>query len=240
MAEELLRAAGLRRIYQLGGREIRALDGVDLRLERGEYLRIVGPSGSGKSTLLNLLAGLDRPSDGTIAFSSAGLLSEMSPAALAAYRAREVGVVFQSFNLITHRTALQNVELGLLFLGVPREERLRRARAMLDRLALGARCDHRPGDLSGGEQQRVALARALVKEPALLLADEPTGNLDREISGEIAGLLRELNRRGLTIVLVTHDIALARGDVDRTVHMDYGRIVSEERPESHGAPGRRT
>lgn len=225
MAAELLRVSGLRRVYELGGQEIRALDGVDLTLRRGEYLRLVGPSGSGKSTLLNLMAGLDRPTAGTIATAD-GVLSEMSPRELAAYRARQVGIVFQSFNLIPHRTALQNVELGLLFLGVPRETRLARARAMLTRLGLGARWQHRPADLSGGEQQRVALARALVKEPPLLLADELTGNLDREISGEIAGLLAELNRRGLTVVLVTHDIDLAVADADRTLRMEYGKIVS--------------
>jgi putative ABC transport system ATP-binding protein len=236
LAGELLRVVGLHRIYELGGQQIRALDGVDLRLQRGEYLRVVGPSGSGKSTLLNLMAGLDRPTSGTIT-TQAGVLSQLPSRDLAAYRARQVGIVFQSFNLISHRSALQNVELGLLFLGVPREERLARARATLERLGLGDRCDHRPADLSGGEQQRVALARALIKDPPLLLADEPTGNLDRGISEGIARLFAELNRRGLTIVLVTHDPDLAATDADRTLRMDYGKIVAESSGTSAGPHG---
>lgn len=221
----LIRAVGLSKIYRLGGQEIRALDGVDLTLHAGEYVRLVGPSGSGKSTLLNLIAGLDAPTSGSIVTPD-GVLSEMSSRELAAYRARRVGMVFQSFHLIPHRTALQNVELGMLFLGLPRAMRVRRAHEVLARLGLGARCEHHPADLSGGEQQRVSLARALAKEPAVLLADEPTGNLDRAISGEIAELFADLNRRGLAIVLVTHDPELAARDCHLTLRMDYGRIVS--------------
>lgn len=224
----MLRAEGLEKVYRLAGQEIRALDGVDFTLERGEFVRLFGASGSGKSTLLNLLAGLDRPTGGRIQGPD-GVLSEMSARRLAAYRARRVGMVFQSFHLIPHRTALQNVELGMLFLGWPRAERMARAEATLAQLGLGARLHHRPSDLSGGEQQRVALARALAKRPDLLLADEPTGNLDRETTLEMAELLARLHAEGLTIVLVTHDPTLAEASVGRTLRMRYGRIVGEER-----------
>jgi putative ABC transport system ATP-binding protein len=222
----MLRAGGLTRIYRLGGQEIRALDGVDVEIRDGEYLRVVGASGSGKSTLLNLLAGLDTPTAGRIA-TPEGILSELSPRRLAAYRARVIGMVFQTFNLIPHLTALQNVELGMLFLGLAREDRRRRAGAMLERLGLADRMRHRPQDLSGGEQQRVALARALAKGPSLLLADEPTGNLDQTTSAEIARLLASLHAEGLTVVLVTHNLALAAAEADRTLEMSYGRIVRE-------------
>ncbi|MFH1143567.1 MAG: ABC transporter ATP-binding protein [Candidatus Eisenbacteria bacterium] len=229
----MLHAKGVTKVYQQGGAEIRALDGVDLEVFEGEYLRILGASGSGKSTLLNLLAGLDRPSGGRIE-TPLGVLSEMPPRALAAYRAAWVGMVFQSFNLIAHRTALQNVELGMLFLGLPKAERLRRARETLAELGMGDRLHHRPADLSGGEQQRVALGRALAKRPRLLLADEPTGNLDQATADSLAGLFNRLNRNGLTILLVTHDTDLAAADAGRTIAMHYGRIVSEavrgERP----------
>lgn len=222
----MLRVGGLTRIYRLGGQEIRALDGVDLEVPDGEYLRIVGASGSGKSTLLNLLAGLDTPTAGQIS-TPVGALSELSPRRLAQYRARVVGMVFQTFNLIPHLTARQNVELGMLFLDLPRAERQRRSLAMLERLGLADRVHHRPQDLSGGEQQRVALARALAKAPTLLLADEPTGNLDQTTSAEIARLLASLHAEGLTVILVTHNLALAASEADRTLEMSYGRIVRE-------------
>jgi len=153
----------------------------------------------------------------------------MSPARIAAYRAEQVGMVFQSFNLIPHRTALQNVELAMLFARIPLAERLRRAAAMLDRLGLGDRLHHRPADMSGGEQQRVAFARALVKRPRLLLADEPTGNLDQQTCLDVARLLREANAEGVTVLLVTHDPELADSDADRTLRMQYGQIVEERR-----------
>jgi len=224
----MLKTRHLTKVYRLGGQEVRALDGVDLAIETGEYVRVIGSSGSGKSTLLNLLAGLDSPSDGTIE-TSEGILSEMSPARIAAYRAEQVGMVFQSFNLIPHRTALQNVELAMLFARIPLAERLRRAAAMLDRLGLGDRLHHRPADMSGGEQQRVAFARALVKRPRLLLADEPTGNLDQQTCLDVARLLREANAEGVTVLLVTHDPELADSDADRTLRMQYGQIVEERR-----------
>jgi putative ABC transport system ATP-binding protein len=222
----MLHAERLRRIYQLGGQEIRAVDGVDLSIREGEYLRIVGASGSGKSTLLNLIAGLDRPTEGRID-TPVGDLSSLPGRELAGWRSNHVGMVFQTFNLISHRTAVQNVELGMLFGGIPRKERHRRAAATLEQLGLGGRLHHRPRDLSGGEQQRVALARALVKRPKLLLADEPTGNLDQDNAVQIAESLAALSREGMTIVLVTHDPSLAVDDVHRTVRMSYGKIVEE-------------
>lgn len=230
----MIRVRALRRIYNLGGREVRALDGVDFDLREGEYLRIVGASGSGKSTLLNLLAGLDRATSGTIE-TPMGELSSLPPRDLALWRSRQVGMVFQSFNLIPHRTALQNVEIALLFGGAPRESRRRRAIAQLERLGLGDRLHHTPADLSGGEQQRVAVARALVKEPRVLFADEPTGNLDQENSLLTARTLAELNRTGMTVVLVTHDPALADGTAHRTIRMNFGRIVCESAGKAEGA-----
>jgi putative ABC transport system ATP-binding protein len=224
----MLKAKNLTRLYHLGGQEVRALDGVSTEIGDGEYLRVTGPSGSGKSTLLNLLAGLDSPTSGVVE-SPAGVLSAMSSRQLAEYRARWVGMVFQSFNLVPHRTALQNVELGMLFLDIPRRERERCAEETLGRLGLGARLHHRPADLSGGEQQRVAMARAIAKQPRLLLADEPTGNLDQQTSQQIADLLKDLNGEGLTVVLVTHDLELAAADAHRTLRMDYGKIVEETR-----------
>lgn len=224
----MLQAEKLTRLYQIGGQEIRALDGVDLRIDAGEYVRILGASGSGKSTLLNLLAGLDRPTSGRIT-TPAGDLATLSRRELARWRAQSVGMVFQTFNLIPHRTALQNVELALLFAGIPRAEREARAREWLVRVGLGARLAHRPSDLSGGEQQRVALARALVKQPRLLLADEPTGNLDRDNATAIASFLSEASRAGVTVLLVTHDAELAAGDVHRTIRMHYGAAVEEPR-----------
>jgi putative ABC transport system ATP-binding protein len=214
---------GLRRVYMRGHQQVRALDGIDLDIGTGEFLGVIGSSGSGKSTLLNLLAGLDTPTEGTIEVDGR-LLATMSRRELARYRAHRVGMVFQTFNLIGHRTALQNVELGLYFTDLPRSQRRPRAAAMLERLGLGNRLDHRPADLSGGEQQRVALARALVTEPDLLFADEPTGNLDQENTEEIAELLRHLHADGLTVVLVTHDREFAGSLTQRTIRLHYGRL----------------
>jgi len=199
------------------------VDEVDLDVPQGEFLAVVGASGSGKSTLLNLLAGLDTPTSGTV--EADGLhLAELTRRQLAAYRAERVGMVFQSFNLIPHRTALQNVELALYFNHVRPDARRERARHLLTRLGLEDRLDHRPADLSGGEQQRVAIARALIKQPRLVLADEPTGNLDRENADAIMALLAELNREGLTVILVTHDLDLATQNATRVIRMHYGRF----------------
>ncbi|MBN1827478.1 MAG: ABC transporter ATP-binding protein [Candidatus Eisenbacteria bacterium] len=226
-----IRAADVRRYYRRGPQTVRAVDGVDLEVGRGELLAVTGASGSGKSTLLNLLAGLDTPTAGRIEVEGRPLGS-LSRRELAAYRARRVGIIFQFFHLIPHLTALQNVEAALLFLPVTRRERRRRAAESLERLGLADRIDHRPADLSGGEQQRVAAARALVKEPEALFADEPTGNLDRENAGAIADLLSGARDRGLAVVLVSHDGEMAGRIADRVVTMRYGRIRDD------GGPGR--
>ncbi len=199
------------------------MDGVNLRIAEGEFIAIVGPSGCGKSTILNLLAGLDTPTEGRVEFEGVAL-SALGRKELAAYRARCVGMVFQSFNLMPHYTAAENVELALYFTDVPRRERRSRAEEILDRLGLADRRTHRPPDLSGGEQQRVAIARALVKSPRILFADEPTGNLDRRNSEEIARLLTRLNGEGLSIVLATHDLEMARTYAHRSLGMSYGRL----------------
>jgi len=224
MKDAWITTSRLCRYYRRGPTEVRAVDGVDLTIGRVEFLGIVGSSGSGKSTILSLLAGLDTPTSGRIEIDGVALGS-LTRRELAAYRAHRVGMVFQSFNLISHHTAQRNVELALYFNGVPRRERPGRAIAMLEQLGLGDRLDHRPADLSGGEQQRVALARALVKKPEVLFADEPTGNLDQDNTDQIAQLLTDLNRDGLTVVMVSHDLELARRCAGRTVRMVYGRLV---------------
>ena len=238
----LLAAQALCRHYRRAGHVVRAVDAVDLAVARGEFLAIVGASGSGKSTLLNLLAGLDTPTAGSVRVDGRAL-DALSPRERAAYRARRVGMVFQAFNLLPHLTALQNVALALCFGAEPPAGRRARAAAVLERVGLGERMDHRPLDLSGGEQQRVALARALVKGPELLFADEPTGNLDAKSAAAIAALLADSHWQGLTIVLVTHDLALARHAAGRLVRMHYGRVVDGEAndpppraPAAGGAP----
>jgi putative ABC transport system ATP-binding protein len=231
--ETWLRTFDLCRYYRRGLHEVKAVDGVHLTVGRGEFVGIVGASGSGKSTILNLLAGLDTPTSGRIEVDGV-VLGNLTRRELAAYRAQKVGMVFQSFNLISHRSALANVELALYFDDTPRRERRQRAAAMLERLGLSDRLDHRPADLSGGEQQRVAMARALVKQPQLLFADEPTGNLDQDNSQQIATLLTELNTQGLTVLLVTHDLELARRRVHRCFSMNYGRIVDETKARPRG------
>jgi len=231
MTSTFIETNRLCRTYRRGPHVVRAVDEVDLTVSRGEFLAIVGASGSGKSTILSLLAGLDTPTSGKIEIDGVALNS-LTRRELSAYRARRIGMVFQSFNLISHHTALHNVELALFFNGTARKERRRRAEDILDRLGLSDRLEHRPADLSGGEQQRVAMARALVKRPDILFADEPTGNLDRENSIQIASLLGELNGSGLTIVMVTHDMSMAERAAHRLVRMDYGRIVSPPTGES--------
>jgi ABC-type lipoprotein export system ATPase subunit len=221
-----LRAAGLHRYYRRGPQEVRAVDGIDLCLPQGEFLGIVGASGSGKSTLLNLLAGLDTPTSGRIEVEGT-TLGTLSRRELAAYRAQRVGMVFQSFNLIPHHTALRNVELALYFNHTPVRERRHRAVEILERLGLSDRMDHRPGDLSGGEQQRVAIARALVKKPDILFADEPTGNLDQDNATQIVQLIADLNRDGLTVIVATHDLAMMQRHAHRIIRMNYGRLVEE-------------
>ncbi|MDH4156551.1 MAG: ABC transporter ATP-binding protein [candidate division Zixibacteria bacterium] len=233
MSSEWIRTVALCKHYHRGPQTIKAVDDVSLGIERGEFLGICGASGSGKSTMLNLLAGLDSPTSGSIEVDGR-LLGSLSRRQLAAYRAHRVGMVFQSFNLIGHRTAQENVELALYFNNTPHRERRVRAAEVLEQLGLGDRLGHCPADLSGGEQQRVAIARALVKRPEILFADEPTGNLDQENSQQICRLLASLNRGGLTVIIVTHDIDLAEKYTTRTIRMHYGAVVSDVKGSTTG------
>lgn len=226
MPQHWIHTSGLCRYYKRGDHEIRAVDGVDLSIGKGEFTAVVGSSGSGKSTLLNLLSGLDTPTSGHIEVDGQRL-DQLSRRDLSRYRAEKIGMVFQTFNLVTSRTALGNVELALYFNQTSRRKRRELAKDILSRLGLSERMGHRPNDLSGGEQQRVALARALVKQPEILFADEPTGNLDQQNAAAIADLLTELNEDGLTVLLVTHDMDLAEKTAGRIVRMHYGKIVEE-------------
>jgi len=227
----LVEIRGLVRRYGKGHAAVEALRGLDLDVADGELLAVLGRSGSGKSTLLNLLAGLDSPTTGSVRVAGEDLAS-LSGDGLARYRSRRIGIVFQSFHLLPGRTALANVAMPLVLDGVPPAERRRRAREALASVGLGHRTDHAPAQLSGGEQQRVAIARALVRGPAMLVCDEPTGNLDSATAAEVTDLLLRLHRDdGVTIVLVTHDRALARRCATRIVEMADGRVVAEEVPE---------
>ncbi len=229
-SEAYLRTTDLSRHYRRGPSVVRALDGVSIAIARGEFLGIVGSSGSGKTTLLNLLAGLDTPTSGTVEIDGVPLTS-LSRRQLSAYRAKKVGMIFQSFNLISHYTAVQNVETALYFNGSTPRERRSLATGVLEQLGLGDRLQHRPADLSGGEQQRVAVARAIVKKPEILFADEPTGNLDYDNAVQIITLLGGLHRDGLTIMLVTHNLELAKDQTNRVIRMQYGRVLPE--PHAH-------
>ena len=204
MTPALVELEKVSKIYRLGEVDVPALRGVDLSVQAGDFLALMGPSGSGKSTLLHILGLLDRPTTGKVLWEGQDV-TRLNGAKLAELRGRRIGFVFQMFNLVHNLTALENVELPLIFLGVPARERRKRAEETLVRLGLGDRLRHRPSQLSGGQQQRVALARALVTDPALLIADEPTGNLDTATGREILGLFRELNEQGRTVVLATHD-----------------------------------
>lgn len=228
MSQAFIETSNLCRYYRRGQHEVKAVDGVDIAIEHGAFVSLVGASGSGKSTILNLLAGLDRPTNGRVRVGDS-FLDEMSRKQLSAYRAAQVGMVFQSFNLLPHRTALANVELALLFDSLPRSQRRQAAQEALEQLGLGERLDHKPADLSGGEQQRVAIARALVKKPTILFADEPTGNLDHENSETIATLLKELHTAGMTVVMVTHDHDLANKLSTQQFHLSYGKLLEEDR-----------
>jgi len=212
------------RIYDLGHVQVAALQGVDLEVQEGEFLAIVGPSGSGKSTMMNILGCLDRPTAGTYILNGTPV-AELTDDGLAQLRSRTIGFVFQSYNLLPRTSALENVMTPLLYQGVPRKDRVVRARAALERLGLGDRIDHVPTELSGGQQQRVAIARAMVTEPALLLADEPTGNLDSTSGADVMNILHELNAAGRTIVMITHDADVARV-ANRQVHVRDGRLVA--------------
>jgi len=222
---EVIRTEGLRKDYVLGAEIVRAVRGVDLTIERGEFVAVMGPSGSGKSTFMNLLGCLDTPTEGRY-WLNGQLVSELSDDELARVRNREIGFVFQTFNLLPRATSLHNIELPLVYAGVPSKERRRRAQEKLELVGLSDRMQHRPPELSGGQRQRVAIARALVNEPALLLADEPTGNLDSQTSGEIMAVLTELNRAGQTILLVTHEHDIV-AHAHRQVHLRDGLVESD-------------
>jgi putative ABC transport system ATP-binding protein len=225
--ESAIRAVNLARSFEMGETTIEALRGINLEVAKGQFLALVGPSGSGKSTFLNLVGGLDRPTEGEL-WVDGEELSASKEKALTEHRRRRVGFVFQSFNLLPRLTALENVALPLMFVGVPEEERLDRARQLLNQVGLEGRLDHQPTQLSGGEQQRVAIARALVGQPAIILADEPTGNIDSATGAEIMALLRHLNRdEGVTLLLVTHDPEAA-SFADRVIQLRDGQIAQEE------------
>jgi len=223
----LIRAEDLWRTYVMGAEEIHALRGVTFTIAPNEYVAVMGPSGSGKSTLMNLIGCLDSPTRGRYVLRGK-IVSEMNDDELAAIRNREIGFVFQTFNLLPRATALHNVELPLVYAGVPKEERLAQARRALDMVDLGDRMTHKPNELSGGQRQRVAIARALVMGPAILLADEPTGNLDSATGEEIMRLFEKLHAEGNTIILVTHEKDIA-DHAHRTIHIRDGKIESDER-----------
>ena len=228
MAEPLIRVRGLEKVYEVGDNRVAALAGVSLEVERGEFVAIMGPSGSGKSTFMNLIGCLDRPTAGEYRLDGQSI-AELPADALAATRNRHIGFVFQSFNLLARTSALENVELPLVYAGVAARERHERARDMLARIGLAERAGHLPQQLSGGQQQRVAIARALVTRPSLILADEPTGALDSRTSLEIMVLFQALNRHGMTVVIVTHEPDIARF-ARRVLRFLDGRVVADERP----------
>ncbi len=231
-----IRSESVCRHYKMGETLIRAVDGISLEVGSGEFVALLGSSGSGKSSMLNLIAGLDRPTAGSVIVQDRDL-AKMSREELAKYRLHVVGMVFQSFNLIASMTLLENVELPLRFAEIDRGKREGMAREALERVGLRARLDHRPSELSGGEQQRAALARALINRPKLLLADEPTGNLDSHTGTEIMNMVREFNRElGMTVVMVTHERALAERYVQRMVFLADGKLV-DDRPNTPSAGG---
>jgi len=223
-----VRTQELTRHYPMGEGLIRAVDGVSLTVEPGEFVALLGQSGSGKSTLLNLIAGLDRPTSGSVVVHGSDL-AQMSSEELARYRRNQAGMVFQAFHLISSMTIMENVELPMRFAEVDRAERAQRSRESLARVGLGNRLQHKPSQLSGGEQQRVSLARALANRPSILLADEPTGNLDTRTGEDILNLIRDLSLSlGMTVVMVTHERALAERFAQRFIFLGDGRLIGEE------------
>ena len=226
--DTVIELRNLVRHYTMGDETVKALDGVDLDIGRGEYVSIVGPSGSGKTTLFNLIGGLDKPTQGNV-FIDGVDISQLDAYELAWLRCRKIGYIFQSFNLIQVLTALENVALPTVFAGTPHEEGLKKAEKLLTSVGLGKRIHHRPGELSAGQQQRVAIARALANDPAIILADEPTGNLDLQTGQEIIDLLHGLNNaQGLTLVAATHDLKMIKAS-DRNVWMRDGKVERIER-----------
>ncbi|MEQ1946177.1 MAG: ABC transporter ATP-binding protein [Bryobacteraceae bacterium] len=222
----LIRTYDLRKTYVMGGEEIHAVSGIDLMIRKGEYVAIMGPSGSGKSTLMNIIGCLDSPTSGDY-YLNGGLVSEMRDDQLAKVRNKEIGFVFQTFNLLSRNTALDNVELPMIYAGANRAERRKRAEEVLKAVDLGARMTHKPAELSGGQRQRVAIARALVNSPSILLADEPTGALDTNTGNEIMALFERLHEQGNTVILVTHEHDIAR-HANRIIHIRDGQIERDE------------
>jgi len=228
-SDSFVKTEDLIRIYSSGTIQVIALKDVSLSLDQGQFFGVTGASGSGKSTLMNLIAGLDRPSSGSIKVQGK-LISELDKYELALYRRHQVGMIFQSFNLVSSYSALENVAFPLLFAGVAKKERIKRAEQMLEKVGLYPRKDHRPFELSGGEQQRVAIARALINQPKILLADEPTGNLDSKTSRQIVQTLSELNKKqGLTVIMISHEESLLDEFADDVIHLQDGKVVQEER-----------
>ena len=223
----LIKTENLWKTYEMGAEKIHALAGVSFTVTKGEYLAIMGPSGSGKSTLMNLIGCLDTPTQGQY-FINGRLVSAMNDDELAFIRNREIGFVFQTFNLLARATALHNVELPLIYNGTPAQERIERAKGALRMVELEQRMSHKPNELSGGQRQRVAIARALVNNPSILLADEPTGNLDSATGVEIMNLFEKLHEQGNTIILVTHEHDVAE-HAYRTIHIRDGKVASDER-----------
>ncbi len=227
--DELISLTDVHKVYDMGPVQVRALDGVSVEIDRGDYVAVMGPSGSGKSTLMNLIGCLDTPTSGSYRLKGREI-ARMDDDELARIRNKEIGFIFQTFNLLARTDALQNVELPLIYSGLARRERRERAKHALEAVGLGDRMHHRPNEMSGGQRQRVAIARALVNEPSILLADEPTGNLDSTTGEEIMGLIDQLHRQENTIILVTHEEDLARRAA-RVIKLRDGRIVSDARNE---------
>jgi len=223
----VIRTEGLTKVYEMGAEQLHALSGVDVDIRKGEYVAIMGPSGSGKSTLMNLIGCLDSPSAGRY-WLAGRLVSDLDDDELASIRNKEIGFVFQTFNLLPRATALHNVELPLIYNGTPAEERVERAKQALERVDLIPRMHHKPNELSGGQRQRVAIARALVNNPSIVLADEPTGNLDSKTGEEIMALFENLHRQGNTIILVTHEMDIAQ-HAHRVIFIRDGKIFSDEK-----------
>src|SRR6516162_2100075 len=223
----VIRTEALVKTYEMGAEQVHALQGVDVEIRKGEYVAIMGPSGSGKSTLMNLIGCLDSPTSGRY-WLAGRLVSELDDDELAYIRNKEIGFVFQTFNLLPRASALHNVELPLIYNGTPAEERVEKAKLALQRVDLTARMSHKPNELSGGQRQRVAIARALVNDPSIVLADEPTGNLDSKTGEEIMGLFENLYRQGNTIILVTHEMDIAQ-HAHRVIFIRDGKIASDEK-----------
>ncbi|HTP68356.1 MAG TPA: ABC transporter ATP-binding protein [Dongiaceae bacterium] len=223
----VIRTEGLTKTYEMGAEQVHALQGVDVEIRKGEYVAIMGPSGSGKSTLMNLIGCLDSPTSGRY-WLAGRLVSELDDDELAYIRNKEIGFVFQTFNLLPRATALHNVELPLIYNGTPAEERIEKAKLALQRVDLTPRMHHKPNELSGGQRQRVAIARALVNDPSIVLADEPTGNLDSKTGEEIMNLFEHLHGQGNTIILVTHELDIAQR-AHRVIFIRDGKIASDEK-----------